>query len=187
MAPRFTVLLPTHNRADVVGFAIDSVLGQTNPDFELLVVGDGCTDTTAAVVASFHDERIRWFDLPKAPAFGYANRNVALREARGELVAFMAHDDLLLPDHLELMAAPFADDRVELAYSRPLWVADDGSIVPFAVDLTMPDQLQRFLNTHNLIPASCVVYRRRVHDRVGYWQENAPDGADWLLWTAILR
>jgi hypothetical protein len=186
MAPRWTVLLPTHNRADVVGLAIASVLGQTERDFELFVVGDGCTDDTASVVHGFKDSRIRWFDLPKAGGFGYANRNVALREASGELVAFMAHDDLMLADHLALMAQPFESPAVEWAYSRPLWVTDDGYVIPFAVDLRIRAQLEAFLTRTNSIPASCVAYRRAIHDRVGLWSEDLPGAADWDLWKRML-
>ena len=184
--PRFSVLLPTHNRAETIGFAIRSLLAQSEQRFEVLVVGDGCTDGTADVVQSFADPRIRWFDLPKAPHYGYANRNITLREARGELVAFMAHDDIVLPDHLALLGDPFTDDSVEWAYSRPLWVADDGTIVPFAVDLRQPDQLAVFLDDHNSIPASCIVYRRSCHERYGLWPEDVSSAADWAYWKRIV-
>jgi hypothetical protein len=186
MGPRYSVLLPTHDRAEVVGFAIRSVLAQSEPDFELLIVGDGCTDGTADVVDSFADDRIRWFDLPKAPNFGYANRNIALREARGDLVAFMAHDDLLAPDHLELMAKAFESDQVEWAYSRPLWVDDNGTVVPFAFDLRRPDALESFMSVGNKIPASCIVHRRSCLDRYGYWPEEITEAGDWELWRRFL-
>ncbi len=186
MSPRFSILLPTHNRADVVGYAIASVLQQIERDFELLVVGDGCTDDTAAVVQGFDDPRIRWFDLPKAPHFGYANRNVALREARGELIGFMAHDDLMTSDHLALLARPFERDEVEWAYSRPVWVSRAGVVVPFAVDLRKPDQLNYFLTKRNTIPASCVMHRRECFERYGYWPEDVPRGADWALWKNMV-
>jgi glycosyltransferase involved in cell wall biosynthesis len=95
VSPRFTGLMPTHYRPDVIGFAIQSVLNQSETDFELFIVGDGARPETAAAVGRFTDPRIRWFDLPKTPGFGYVNRNIALRESRGELIAFAADDDLM--------------------------------------------------------------------------------------------
>src|SRR5262245_54968910 len=113
-SPLFSILLPTHNRADVLPFAIRSVLAQTVQDFELLIVGDGCRVGTAEIVRGFSDARIVWFDLPKGPNFGYNNRNIALRQARGAYVAYMAHDDLWLCDHLELLVAVLGRPSIEL-------------------------------------------------------------------------
>ena len=186
MAPRVSVLMPTHNRADVIGFAIQSVLRQTMPDFELLVVADGCTDDTASMVRGIPDRRVRLFDLPKAPFFGYANRNVALREARGEYVAFAPHDDLLFADHLELVIEALESFGHDWGYSRPLWVSTDGVIVPSGTNLTLPDELDFFLTQANTIPASCVVYRRSCLDRYGYWPEDVASAADWVHWTKIV-
>jgi glycosyltransferase involved in cell wall biosynthesis len=149
--PRFSVLLPAHNRADVLGFAIASVLEQSETDFELLIVADGCTDGTADIVASFADPRIRFFDLPKAPHLGYANRNVVLRQARGHLVAYAAHDDLMLPDHLALLGDLLEQNGVAWCYSRPLWVSTDGVIVPFCTNLGLADELRAFLQDRNTI------------------------------------
>lgn len=188
--PLVSVLMPTHNRADVIGDAIRSVLAQTLDDFELLVAGDGCTDNTAETVAGIDDKRIRWFDFDKGPGFGYANRNRALKEARGEFIAFAAHDDLLFPDHLALLVGRLrgedgAGER-DWAYSRPLWVSTDGVVVPFATNLELADELDFFMNVGNTIPASCVVHRRSCFEKAGYWPVDVERAADWHLWRRII-
>jgi hypothetical protein len=185
--PRFSVLLPAHNRADVIGLAIRSVLLQTDEDFELLVVGDGCTDGTAGVVQSFTDRRIRWFDLPKAPGFGYQNRNAVLRQAQGDFISYVAHDDLLLPDHLQQFRAILEDDAIEWAYSRPLWVSRDGVIIPVCTNLTNDDELHHMKTVELFIPTSCIVYRRACHDRYGMWPEHLASQGDRDLWVRILK
>jgi glycosyltransferase involved in cell wall biosynthesis len=187
MAPRFSVLLATHNRCELLRLAILSVLAQTEEDFELLVVGDGCTDNSPSVIESFNDPRIRWFDLPKAPFFGYANRNVALKQATGEYLAYVADDDLIFPDHLALLAATVEKSGAEWAYSRPLWVTTDGIVVPFASNLRNPDELDVFLTVRNHIPATCVVYRRSCVEKYGYWPEEFPRGGDWKYWHRIIE
>jgi glycosyltransferase involved in cell wall biosynthesis len=187
MSPKVSILLPTHNKADLLSFAIRSILKQTHQDFEALIVGDGCTDHTAQVVKGFDDPRLIWFDLPKAPNYGYANRNIALRQARGELVAFMAHDDLWMSDHLERLIPFFGDPRVEIAYSRPLWVIPKGKIAPGFFNIEHPGTLDLFLEVGNRIPAACVLHRRECFLKYGYWNDQLPVRADWDMWKRIIK
>jgi len=185
-APRVTILLPTHNRADVLGYSIQSALWQTERDFELLIVGDGCTDNTRDVVAGFPDPRIRWFDLPKAPLSGYANRNIALRQARGRYVAYAQHDDIIFPDHVERLIATIDASGADWAYSRPLWVAPDGVVFPLSVNLTHSDELNHFLKVENHVPSTCVMHTRSALERVGFWPEDVPLVADWRCWQRMI-
>lgn len=184
--PLVSILMPTHSRVDVIGFAIQSVLAQTMADFELLVVGDGCVAGTAEVAAGFNDPRIRFFDLPKAPYFGYANRNVALRESRGKYVGFAADDDLLFPDHLERLVSGLEAGSA-LAYSQALWVSTDGIAAPFMTNLTASDELYTFLERRNSIPASCFLYRADCLPVRDAWPEDVESAADWLLWRRIIQ
>ncbi|WP_455918348.1 glycosyltransferase family 2 protein [Ensifer canadensis] len=184
--PRLSILMPTHTRVDVIGIAIESVLSQTFGDFELLVVGDGCAPGTGDVVAGFKDERIRFFDLPKAPYFGYANRNMALREARGELIGFAADDDILLPDHFELLSKCL-DGGAVIAHSQALWVSTDGIAAPFLTNLEIPDELEHFMERGNTIAASCFLYRANSLPLLDAWPEDVPTAADWRLWHRIIR
>ncbi|MHB8792568.1 MAG: glycosyltransferase family 2 protein [Thermoleophilia bacterium] len=187
-SPLVTIVLPTYNRPEVLTFAIQSVLDQTVEDFELLVLGDGCTDDTAEVVASFADHRIRWFDLPKAPYYGYANINVGLKAAAGEFIAYMAHDDLWLPDHLELLLPYFEDDTIEIAYSRPLWISPQGDIYPLSFNLHEPEVLEVFVSMkRNSLPAATFVFRSRCLERYGGWDETLTENADWEEWARIIR
>ena len=187
-APRVSVLLPTHNRADVLPFAIGSALAQTWTDFELLIVGDGCTDHTASVVQSFDDSRIRWFDLPKAPGFGYAKRNVALRQARGDIIAYLAHDDLWLPDHLAHLVNALRDNRVALAYSLPVFGSPSGRLEPMVFNLNDPATWKLWQQRRlTYLIMACVVHRRACLEQIGGWSETLRAAGDWELWQRILR
>ena len=99
--PRFTVLMAAYNRADLIHVAIDSVLAQDFEDYELVIVDDGSTDDTPAVVGRYTDPRIRYIRKPINEGRPLT-RNRAIREARGEFVLWMADDDLLSPGLLTL-------------------------------------------------------------------------------------
>jgi glycosyltransferase involved in cell wall biosynthesis len=187
--PLLSILLPTHNRADVLPIALNSIFYQTIQDFEILLVGDGCTDNTAEVVRSYKDERIRWYDLPKTPNFGYANRNIVLKEARGKYIGFMAHDDILFYDHFEkCIEALEADQSKEIACTRPLWITRDGMIIPVEFNFNNPSTLDDFImRRHNAMPAPCVVHLRKCFEKYGYWDDRLTGGADWDMWARIIE
>jgi glycosyltransferase involved in cell wall biosynthesis len=105
-----SVVLPVHNRADVLARAISSVVKQTLENWELIVVDDGSTDASAEIADSFHDDRIRLLKLG-ANRGGNAARNAGIREARAPLIAFVDSDDAYLPEKLERVVAHFEDRR----------------------------------------------------------------------------
>lgn len=98
-APAVSIILPTYNRAAVLGRAIRSVLAQTFSDFELLVIDDGSTDATQEIVSAIDDSRLRY--LPQQTQNGPAVcRNLGIQRARAPLVAFQDSDDEWLIDKL---------------------------------------------------------------------------------------
>ena len=82
-SPLVTVIIPTYNWSAVLPYAINSVLRQTMADFELLVIGDGCTDDSETVVGSIRDPRLRWINLPSNTGHQAGPNNRGLAEARG--------------------------------------------------------------------------------------------------------
>jgi len=157
-APRWSVVLPTHDAPDTLSVSIASVLAQTDDDFELLVIGDGIADATRASVAGFDDARIQLLDLPKAAGYGYAHRASAIRSARGRDLAFASDDDLWAPDHLERLGV-LLSAGVALAHSRSTWLLPDGHLVPIPFDLSDPALRPRF-ERGNYIPSTCFVATR---------------------------
>src|SRR3984893_7629219 len=96
--PIVSVVIATYNRSNVLRCAITSVLAQTFDNFELLVVGDCCTDDTEAVVLSSDDDRVRWHNLLENCGNQYGPNNYGLKHARGRYIAYLGHDDLWHPD-----------------------------------------------------------------------------------------
>jgi glycosyltransferase involved in cell wall biosynthesis len=107
-----SVILPVHNRADVLKRAIQSVIEQELEDWELIVVDDGSSDNSAWVPESFRDERIRVVQLDRNRG-GNVARNRGIREAKAPLIAFLDSDDRYLPNKLAWVTAEF-DRRPEL-------------------------------------------------------------------------
>ena len=96
-----SIIVPTFNRGYILGEAIQSILDQTYPHFELIVVDDGSTDDTADVVGKFKDDRVRLIRHPKNVGVA-AGRNTGMTDAQGDLISFLDSDDLWNANKLAL-------------------------------------------------------------------------------------
>lgn len=114
--PRCTVIIATYNRSSVLAYAVRSVLAQTMGDFELLVIGDCCSDDSEQVVAGFADSRISWLNLTANTGHQSGPNNAGLRLARSPFVAYLGHDDLWLPGHLDAIL-PALEDGAAFVHS----------------------------------------------------------------------
>lgn len=162
-SPRVTVIIPTYNWSSVLPYSIGSVLRQSFTDFELLVVGDGCTDDSEQVVTAIADPRLRWINLPVHAGHQSAPNNEGLLQARGSIIAYLGHDDLWLPHHLEVMIAAI-DAGADVAHSIVHMIDAEGNILP------PPRGVLRFEPGLSLPPTG-VAHRRIATERVGGWRD----------------
>lgn len=109
---RVSIVIPTYNRAQIVGRAISSILEQSVDDFECLVVDDGSTDATHAVVDAFGDERVQYLCSPHVGAA--EARNIGARRARARWLTFLDSDDTVSPDWLACLLAETCVDGTAL-------------------------------------------------------------------------
>jgi glycosyltransferase involved in cell wall biosynthesis len=134
--PLVTVVIQTYNRSNILGYAIQSVLAQTRPDWELLVIGDGCTDDSADVVAAFTDPRVRFVDLRPRVGDQSGPTNEGIRLARGRYIALLNHDDFWFPDHLAHAVAAIEKTGADLVFTLQLEADPDGR---WRVNTTFPE------------------------------------------------
>jgi glycosyltransferase involved in cell wall biosynthesis len=116
LSPFFSVVIPVFNRARILPGAIDSVLAQSDQDFEIIVVDDGSSDNPAAVVEDFGDPRIQY--VRKENGGGSSARNRGIDLARGRFIAFLDSDDVFLPHHLAAMRRIVEGERNIAGYAR---------------------------------------------------------------------
>jgi glycosyltransferase involved in cell wall biosynthesis len=194
--PSFTIAMPAYNSASTIGAAIRSVLAQTRPDFELIVVDDGSLDDTVAVVARFEaDDRVRL--LRQENSGPGAARNRAIASGRGPYVSMLDSDDLWLPTYLETMAGILDDNpEVGLAYTDA-WILDDASgrirrttAMHYQHPPSDPPRdpfefLALLLKRGNFVFTSTTV-RRSVLEQVGLFEAALKPAEDYGLWLRIL-
>lgn len=162
--PLVSVVLSTYNWSSVLRYSIRSVIRQTYPNLELLVIGDGCTDDSDQVVASFGDERVRWHNLETNSGSQATPNNVGLEMARGEFIAYQGHDDVWHPRHLATMVAHLQAANAEAGNSLSEVLGPPGTKVRFYEGLFHEDEFDVW------IPPASIVHRTDVGREIGGWR-----------------
>lgn len=181
--PDVTVIVPAHQAGAYVHAALESVLGQTYRDLEVLVVDDGSTDETAAVVRSFGPNVRYIWQANQGPS---AARNAGIRESAGAILAFLDADDLWMPEFIERAAALLkARPDVGAVYAWAQFIDRDGRRLPDDLRSRLDGlTLRRLLLGGGPVTFSMLAVRRGVFETVGLFDVSLRQAEDWDI---ILR
>ncbi|MEO5819207.1 MAG: glycosyltransferase family A protein [Vicinamibacteraceae bacterium] len=168
-APLVTVIVATFNSRQTLACALDSVRRQTCRDFEVQVVGDACTDGSETVVAALDDPRFHWINLPRNTGSQSLPNNEGLRRACGHYVAYLGHDDLWFPWHLEVLLD--LARREGAAFVHGIGVL----LEPHGVFASGPPRRGASYRGHFVPPTNWLV-ERALLERVGRWRSLAELG-----------
>ncbi len=190
----FSIVMPAYNAERTIRSAIESVLQQTQSEFELIVADDGSTDRTQSIVRSFADDgRISLISLQHGGPS--AARNAAIAQAKGQFVCFLDSDDLWLPRYLEVMVAALrANPNAAVAYTDA-WILYDtvkriargtamGALQPPVVPDDPTEFLRALLVYGNFVYYAATVRREVVVDLEGF-NEDLRGPEDYELWLRI--
>jgi glycosyltransferase involved in cell wall biosynthesis len=197
VSPIVSVCVPTYNRAPLLAQAIQSILGQTLQDFELLISDNASTDDTEAVVRSFPDPRIRY--VRNQINLGHrANYGRCLQLARGAYLTMLSDDDIMMPDNIATKAEVLSKHaRVGLVHSKYHVIDENGDISryntnwchgPDRMEDTIEsgqDVLRAMLLAFNVINTPTVMFRRACYERVGGYTDQLAHAFDFEFWMRI--
>ncbi len=195
--PKVTVIIPSYNCEAYIAETIDSILNQTFSDIELIVVDDGSTDRTCEIVESY-GEPVRLIRQTNARVC--AARNRGIREAKGEFICLMDHDDYWYPEKLARQIEEFErHPEAGIVYSEFIrWHRNESGSFPPPESFertSIPDDTDpeftgwiyhQFLLDCWMLTSSAM-FRREVFEKCGMFDEALPYSEDWELWIRISR
>ncbi|MDJ0875222.1 MAG: glycosyltransferase, partial [Desulfobacterales bacterium] len=177
------MIIPTYNRGWILEEAVDSVLAQTYTDFELIVVDDGSTDDTRALLQPF-GQRIAYVHQDNQGVS--AARNTGLRLARGELIALLDSDDLWKPAKLARQVAFFhAQPEAQICQTEEVWIRRGRRVNPKNRHRKASGWIFEPSLALCLVSPSAVMLRRGLMDAMGGFDVSLPACEDYDLWLRI--
>jgi len=185
-----SAIITTHNRAEFVGEAIESVLAQTHKELEIIVVDSASTDGTPGILQRYTDPRIRIIRLQQDKGLAAA-RNTGIAKAQGTFIACLDDDDLWAPEKIALEADVFrtASKKTGACYSDFFDVYADGTKNPLVRVYTAesgPDLLGEVLVISKINPSFALLRREAVVE-VGGFDERYFGCDEWELWLRLVE
>lgn len=186
-----SVIIPTYNRKNVIENSIQSVLNQTYPDFELLIIDDGSTDDTKELIDEIKDPRLRYIRLPENKGVAAA-RNVGIAEAKYDYIAFQDSDDLWMETKLEKQMKVISENPdIGLVYCPYECRKANGQL------LTVPDDsiplqekqgnIYRYMLLRNTIGTPTALLRKECLMKTGGFCEGLTCLEDWELFLRFTQ
>lgn len=181
--PTVSVIIPTFNRAWTLSSAIDSVLAQSFQDFELIIVDDGSTDNSNALLTQYGDT-IKV--LPQANRGVSAARNRGIHAARGRLIAFLDSDDEWMPEKLAVQVEFFKQNpTLQICQTEEIWIRKGQHVNPKKRHKKPSGDIFKPSLHLCLVSPSAVMLRRALFERVGFFDEALPACEDYDMWLRI--
>ncbi|MBD2577590.1 glycosyltransferase [Oscillatoria sp. FACHB-1406] len=183
--PKVSAIIPAYNAEKTLRDTIQSVRQQTFTDWELIVIDDGSTDSTADIIKAIPDDRIHVFSFPNA---GLAeSRNRGIDRARGEFVAFLDADDLWTTDKLAAQVEALEQHpEAAVAYSWTDYIDESGQFLRSGMHVTANgDVYQKLLLGNFLENGSNPLIRKQAFQKVGQFDKLVPTCQDWDMYLRL--
>lgn len=180
--PRVSVITPTFNRADFIEQAVNSVLSQSYPNFELLIVDDGSTDDTRKRLATaLDDPRVHYFYQPNQGQS--VARNLALSHASGDLICFLDSDNYWPENKLENQVIQLAErPEVDVAYGDIITVDEHGREISRKNMKRYSGYIAKYMIRDNCVSMNTAMARRSCFDQLGAMSGTRRVADDYDLW-----
>ncbi len=194
MNPRVSIITPTYNHERFIVECIESVLGQTYRDWEMIIIDDGSTDKTPEIIGHYTDPRIVYIRKDHRGMVALAESyNLGVEKSRGEFIVILEGDDFLPRNRLEIQLPIFDDAQVVLCHGRYAYVFEDKRVLyptPFKMDelrnRPVGSALKIFLQGFNPIGSQSVMIRKSALQEIGgFTQPKYLPLVDYPTWMKL--
>lgn len=175
MQAGITVIIPTYNKADYISQTIESVLNQTYQNFEIIIIDDCSGDNIEDVVQKYLSDKVRYFKHEKNLGPG-ATFNDGIEKSNTEYITLIAGDDILLPNHLELVMNEFQKDEfIETVFPKLKVINENGKDMRRSIQIPFADKykmLNHLFYVGNDIPSPGVSFKKSLFKKTAAYNKN---------------